>query len=156
MSSLSSTQLIGNANKINQTCNLVREFFQDEQEHHATVVDEATLRIFLESDKACSLRQPEARDYLSDYYRKKALVLEVKSLINSPNPDVEVATFWATLWTMRTTDVERLLHELRTKNRTMIFRGSTSLAKDNVDNASQRPKRNESAVDLAKQRDKEF
>lgn len=112
--SLSSSSLLTNANKIQQTSDLVRDFFSDEHNHHATVVDESTLQVFLTSDKLCSHRLPGAQDYLDDHGTKLDLVPRVRNLatVNS-TPELDQAAFWAALWLMPTKDLQELHDNLR-------------------------------------------
>ncbi|WQF87800.1 Putative HNH nuclease [Colletotrichum destructivum] len=113
--SLSSSSRLTNANKIQQTSDLVRDFFSDENNHHATVVDESTLQVILTSDKLCSHRLPGAQDYLDDHGTKLDLVPRVRRNLATAisMPGFDQAALWAALWLMPTENLQELHDNLR-------------------------------------------
>ncbi|KAK2035526.1 hypothetical protein LX32DRAFT_723693 [Colletotrichum zoysiae] len=89
----------------------MRDFFEDEQAHHPTAADKATLEAFLTSTKTCIARPGEV-EYLDDHDAKLALVSQVGASV----PGMQGAAFWSALWTMPAGDVGKLLGELRTRS----------------------------------------
>ncbi|KAK2014453.1 hypothetical protein LZ32DRAFT_690470 [Colletotrichum eremochloae] len=111
--SVSSSQFTGNPRQITEVQNLVRDFFQDQNAHHATALDESSLRVFLKSDKTCSPRPTSASDYyLDDHHTKMVLIPQVKDLVTATSAanfeELGQAAFWAALWSMSITDIQAL------------------------------------------------
>ncbi|KAK1965204.1 hypothetical protein LY78DRAFT_747875 [Colletotrichum sublineola] len=93
--------------------NLVRNFFQGQNAHHATALDESSLRVFLKSDKTCSPRPNSASDYyLDNHHAKMVLIPQVKDLVTATSAanfeELGQAAFWAALWSMSITDIQAL------------------------------------------------
>ncbi|KAK1992808.1 hypothetical protein LX36DRAFT_644161 [Colletotrichum falcatum] len=173
--SVASGQFAGDPRKVTEAQELIRDFFQDINTHHATALDESSLRAFLKSDKTCSPR-PSASDYLDDHDAKAVLIPKVKGLVTAANyEELDQAAFWAALWTMPITDIEamydnacrsedakrKLRRQLTLSARqlpkiTRIFRGLVPQIPEtpNGDNRNA-PKysRNQSEVDSALRRD---
>ncbi|EFQ36143.1 uncharacterized protein GLRG_11287 [Colletotrichum graminicola M1.001] len=99
--------------KIRRDCDYVRNFYEDEQHHHATVIDEATLKAILTEDKICDTK-PNRVEYLDEYDAKRILIPEMKDLVSESHPNLLQACFWTALWSMPSRDVQDLLDELRT------------------------------------------
>ncbi|KDN71181.1 hypothetical protein CSUB01_09232 [Colletotrichum sublineola] len=111
--SVSSSQFAGNPRQITEVQNLVRNFFQGQNAHHATALDESSLRVFLKSDKTCSPRPNSASDYyLDNHHAKMVLIPQVKDLVTATSAanfeELGQAAFWAALWSMSITDIQAL------------------------------------------------
>ncbi|KAK2051443.1 hypothetical protein LY76DRAFT_630527 [Colletotrichum caudatum] len=97
--------------KIRRDCDYVRNFYEDEQHHHATVVDEATLKAILTEDKICDIK-PDRVEYLDEYDAKRILIPEMKDLVSKNYPDLLQASFWTLLWSMSAREVQNLRDKL--------------------------------------------
>ncbi|KAJ0161752.1 hypothetical protein CTA2_5652 [Colletotrichum tanaceti] len=119
--SRSSSSRPTNANKIQKTSDLVRDFFSDEHNHHATAVDESTLQVFLTSDKLCS-HPSGAQDYLDDHNTKLDLVPRVRNMaMVSSVPELDEAAFWAALWLMPIEDLQKLHDDFSRSTSEMVL-----------------------------------
>ncbi|KDN68282.1 hypothetical protein CSUB01_10358 [Colletotrichum sublineola] len=129
--SLSSGRLASNTPRVVQTQNLVRDFFQNQPAHHATAVDEASLRIFLMSDKICSPR-PGAVEYLDEHDTKMALIPQVFTELEAlGKAGVAKACLWTALWTMPASEVEHFLEMLRDPMEYALLAGRFGGVNDN-------------------------
>ncbi|KAK2051600.1 hypothetical protein LY76DRAFT_630451 [Colletotrichum caudatum] len=169
--SLPGVQLTGpNAEKIRRTWELARKFYEEEDEHHATAVDDVTFKTAFASNKIC-ITKPERVEYLDDYEVKRRLIPEVKDLVAQNLPELNQARFWVLLWSMPGKDVQALRDKLTIDKQQIstdlgtaveslprlihLFRGLPS-NKDDGDPTSNdgTHKRNQTESDAAKKRDK--